>query len=59
MAMHGRPKMAANVCVSAVVPSRSSVLSHETKALNEDKALNQLVMAPLQKHFVSGSGYML
>ncbi|MFN7602973.1 MAG: hypothetical protein ACK5R0_16420, partial [Bacteroidota bacterium] len=29
------------------------------QTLNEDKALNQLVMAPLQKHFVSGSGYML
>jgi hypothetical protein len=29
-----------NVCVSAVVPSRSLVLSHETKTLNEDKTLN-------------------
>ena len=27
----------ANVCVSAVVPFRSRVLSHETKTLNEDK----------------------
>ena len=25
------------VCVSAVVPYRSRVLSHETKTLNEDK----------------------
>jgi hypothetical protein len=25
------------VCVSAVVPFRSRVLSHETKTLNEDK----------------------
>jgi hypothetical protein len=41
-----------NVCVSAVVPLRSRVLSHETKMLNEDKTLNQLVTAPLQKHFV-------
>jgi len=47
--------MAANVCVSAVVPFRSRVLSHETIALNEDKTLNQLVTAPLQKHFVGGS----
>jgi len=45
--------MAGNVCVSAVVPYRSRVLSHETIALNEDKTLNQLVTAPLQKHFVS------
>jgi len=44
--------MAPNVCVSAVVPYRSRVLSHETKRLNEDKALIQLVTAPLQKHFV-------
>jgi hypothetical protein len=28
-----------NVCVSAVVPYRSRVLSHETKTLNEDKTL--------------------
>jgi len=41
-----------NVCVSAVVPFRSRVLSHETKTLNEDKTLIQLVTAPLQKHFV-------
>ena len=41
-----------NVCVFAVVPFRSRVLSHETKTLNEDKTLNQLVTAPLQKHFV-------
>jgi hypothetical protein len=41
-----------NVCVSAVVPFRSLVLSHETKTLNEDKTLNQLVTAPLQKHAV-------
>ena len=40
------------VCVSAVVPYRSRVLSPETKTLNEDKTLNQLVTAPLQKHFV-------
>jgi hypothetical protein len=26
-----------NVCVSAVVPYRSRVLSHETQTLNEDK----------------------
>jgi len=32
--------MLANVCVSAVVPYRSCVLSHETIALNEDKTLN-------------------
>jgi hypothetical protein len=44
----------ANVCVSAVVPFRSRVLSHETIALNEDKTLKQLVTAPLQKHFVVG-----
>ena len=48
-------KIAANVCVSAVVPYRSHVLSHETIALNEDKTLKQLVTAPLRKHFVGGS----
>jgi hypothetical protein len=47
--------VAANVCVSAVVPLRSRVLSHETKTLNEDKSLNQLVTAPLQKHAVGRS----
>ena len=47
--------IATNVCVSAVVPFRSRVLSHETKTLNEDKILNQLVTAPLQKHTVGGS----
>jgi hypothetical protein len=35
-----------------VVPSRSRVLSHETETFNEDKTLNQLITAPLQKHFV-------
>jgi hypothetical protein len=49
-----RQQIGHNVCVSAVVPYRSRVLSHETKTLNEDKTLNQLVTAPLQKHFVSG-----
>ena len=44
--------MAGNVCVSAVVPFQSRVLSYETKTLNEDKTLYQLVTAPLQKHFV-------
>jgi hypothetical protein len=38
----------------SVVPFRSRVLSHETKTLNEDKTLNQLVTAPLQKHAVGG-----
>jgi hypothetical protein len=51
--------MAANVCVSAVVPYRSRVLSHETKTLNEDKTFYQLVTAPLQKHFVVGSAVSL
>jgi hypothetical protein len=46
-------RLAHNVCVSAVVPLRSRVLSHETKTLNEDKTLNQPVTAPLQKHTVS------
>jgi len=46
--------MTPNVCVSAVVPYRSRVLSHETKTLNEDKILYQLVTAPLQKHTVVG-----
>jgi hypothetical protein len=45
--------MAFNVCVSAVVPYRSRVLSREIKTLNEDKTLNQLVTAPLQKHAVA------
>ena len=44
--------VAHNVCVSAVVPYRSRVLSHETRALNEDKTLIFLVTAPLQKHVV-------
>ncbi len=44
-----------NVCVSAVVPFRSRVLSHETKTLNEDRTLYQLVTAPLQKHTVTAS----
>ncbi len=35
-----------------MVPFRSRILSHETKTLNEDKTLNQLVTAPLQKHAV-------
>jgi len=42
--------MSHNVCVSAGVPFRSRDLSQETKTLNEDKTLNQLVTAPLQKH---------
>ena len=50
-------RLAANVCVSAVVPFRSRVLSHETKTLNEDRTLYQLVTAPLQKHFVGGSAF--
>jgi hypothetical protein len=45
--------IASNVCVSAVVPFRSRVLSHETKTMNEGKTLNQLVTAPLQKHAVA------
>jgi hypothetical protein len=32
-----RGGLAGNVSVSAVVPFRSRVLSHETKTLNEDK----------------------
>jgi len=36
------------------VPFRSRLLSHKTKTLNEDKTLNQLVTAPLQKLFASG-----
>jgi hypothetical protein len=40
------------VCVCAVVGFRSRVLSHETKTLNEDESLIQLVTAPLQKHAV-------
>jgi hypothetical protein len=48
-------EMTHNVCVSAVVPFRSRVLSQETKTLNEDKTLNQLVTAPLQKHAVGNS----
>jgi hypothetical protein len=46
-----------NVCVSAVVPFRSRVLSHclprasrGNQTWNEDKTLYQLVTAPLQKH---------
>ena len=51
----GGAGIAANVCVYAVVPFRSRVPSHETIALNEDKTLNQLVTAPLQKHAVGSS----
>jgi hypothetical protein len=51
--------MAGNVCVSAVVPFRSRVQSHETKTLNEDKTLNQLVTAPLQKHTVGSCRALL
>jgi hypothetical protein len=40
MSLCAKPSIAINVCVSAVVPFRSRVLSHETKALNEDKTLN-------------------
>jgi hypothetical protein len=47
------PRLVHNVCVSAVVPFRSRVLSHETKTLNEDRTFYQLVTAPLQKHTVS------
>jgi hypothetical protein len=48
-------RLAYNVCVSAVVPYRSRVLSHGTNTLNEDKTLSQPVTAPLQKHAVGGS----
>ena len=49
-------RLAPNVCVSAVVPFGSRVLSHETKTLSEDKTLYQLVTAPLQKHAVASCG---
>ena len=53
--VHGANPIGHNVCVSAVVPCRSRVLSHETKTLNEDKTINEPVTAPLQKHFVVAS----
>ena len=52
MKLNCRLSLTANVCVSAVVSFRSRVLARETKTLKEDKTLNQLVTAPLQKHAV-------
>jgi hypothetical protein len=46
-------RLAHNVCVSAVVPFRSRILSHETKRGTKIKTYSLHVTAPLQKHFVS------
>ena len=51
--------MAANVCVSAVVRIRSRVLFHETKRETKIKTYSLHLTAPLQKHFVVGSLFLL
>ena len=48
-------RLAANVCVSAVVRFRSCVLSHETKCGTKIKTYSVHLTAPLQKHFVASS----
>ena len=51
-----RKGIVANVCVSAVVPFRSRVLSHETKRGTKIETYSLLVTAPLQKHAVGRCG---
>jgi len=46
-------------CVSAVVRFRSRVLSHETKRETKIKTYSLHLTAPLQKHFVVGSLFLL